>query len=46
MAKPWNTGLGWIVAIVGLILAILTALGAISLSPVWLIVLCFIAILL
>lgn len=46
MAKPWTTSFGWIIAVVGLILSILVALGAVALSPVWLIVLCFLAILL
>jgi hypothetical protein len=46
MTKPWNTGLGWLVAVIGLILSLLVALGALSLAPIWLIVLCFLAILL
>ena len=46
IAKPWNTGIGWLVAVIGLILSILVALGAVALAPIWLIVLAFLAILL
>lgn len=47
MNRPWPaTGLSWICAVVGLILAILVALGALALNVVWLVVLCFLAILL
>lgn len=45
MTKPWNTGIGWLIAVIGLILAILVALGAVSLPIIWLVVLAFIAIL-
>lgn len=45
MTKPWSTGIGWVIALVGLILAILVALGAVSVPIIWLIVLAFAAIL-
>jgi hypothetical protein len=44
--RPWPQSIGWVIAVIGLILAILVALGALALNPVWLIVLAFLAILL
>lgn len=46
MTKPWNTNIGWLVALIGLILSLLVALGAVNLAVIWLVVLAFLAILL
>ena len=47
MQRPWtSTGLGWILAVVGLILSILVALGALQLAVIWLVVVAFLAMLL
>jgi hypothetical protein len=46
MQRPYTApGIGWILAIIVLILAVLCALGAIALSPFWLIALLALALL-
>lgn len=47
MNKPWPaTNLGWIIALIGLILAILNVIGGTSVSAAYLFILAFLAILL
>lgn len=47
MNRPWTPlGIGWVLALIVLILAVLCALGSIALSPYWLLVLLALAILL
>lgn len=47
MNRPYTApGVGWLIAVVSLFFAVLCALGAMSLSPYWLIALLALAILL
>lgn len=46
MQRPFpSLGVGWLIALITLILAVLCALGAINLSPFWLVALLALAVL-